>query len=505
MNTVQEQGLVAGASMDALMKALASSAQLTSENSSLPAVLAKSTFAQSGSATTGLTYYDLEAGAKMLYPVLTPLRNEIPRVSGKGGIQANWKAVTGINTSGIRVGVSQGNRGAVMAVSVADYAAAYKGIGIEDNVNFEAQYAGQGFEDIRALAAKVGLQALMLAEEILILGGNGTLALGTTPTPSTTASTTGGTMTATTKVIVCVALTLEGYLNASVTGGIPTEVTRTNADASVDTFGGGSAQKSAGASQATTGTTGSITATVTAVRGAVAYAWYVGASASAATLAQITTVNEAVLTTDTGAGTQTGGDLPSADNSVNNLVFDGLITQAQKAGSGSYYRSLDGATLTADGAGGIVEIDAALKSFWDNYKLTPDTIWISSDLALTISQKILQGNANGAYRIVVNMEQGMMVGGVMVATYLNRFSMAGANVVKIRIHPNMPQGLILFTSNSIPYPVSGVGNVMQIRTRQEYYQIEWPLVTRKYEYGVYADEVLQHYFPPSMGCIANIG
>ena len=155
--------------------------------------------------------------------------------------------------------------------------------------------------------------------------------------------------------------------------------------------------------------------------------------------------------------------------------------------------------------GGIVEIDAALKDRWDKYKLTADTIWISSDLALAISQKILQGNANGAYRIVVNMEQGMMVGGVMVATYLNRFSMAGANVVKIRIHPNMPQGMILMTSNSLPYPVSGVGNVMQIRTRQEYYQIEWPLRTRKYEYGVYADEVLQHYFPPAMSVIANIG
>lgn len=505
MNTVQEQGLVAGASMDALMKALASSAQLTAENSSLPAVLAKSTFAQSGSATTGLTYYDLEPGAKMLYPVLTPLRNEIPRVSGKGGIQANWKAVTGINTSGIRVGVSQGNRGAVMAVSTADYAAAYKGIGIEDNVNFEAQYAGQGFEDIRALAAKVGLQALMLAEEILILGGNGTQALGTTPTPSVSVSATGGTLSAT-QYVNCVALTLEGYINASVAGGIPTEVSRTNADGSVDTFGGGSAAISADATATiSSGTTNSIVCTVAEVRGAVAYAWFWGSSASNGTLGAITTVNTYTIT-GAAAGTQlvTATGL-SSDNSVNNLVFDGLLTQAMKSGSGAYYNSLDGADLTADGAGGIVEIDAALKSFWDNYKLTPDTMWISSDLALTISQKILQGNANGAYRIVVNMEQGMMVGGVMVATYLNRFSMAGANTVKVRIHPNMPQGMILFTSNTIPYPVSGVGNVMQIRTRQEYYQIEWPLVTRKYEYGVYADEVLQHYFPPSMGVLCNIG
>ena len=51
--------------------------------------LEKSTFAQSSSATSGLTFYDLELGAKFLYPVLTPLRNMIPRVSGKGGIQAS--------------------------------------------------------------------------------------------------------------------------------------------------------------------------------------------------------------------------------------------------------------------------------------------------------------------------------------------------------------------------------------------------------------------------------
>lgn len=506
MNTTQlmqnANGLVAGASMDALMKALATADQISMPG--MPEALAKSTFVQSASATSGLTFYDLEAGAKMLYPVLTPLRNEIPRVSGKGGIQANWRAVTGINTNGIRIGVSGGNRGGVMAVSTADYAAAYKGIGIEDSVDFEAQYAGQNFEDIRALAGKVGLEALMLGEELLLLGGNGTLALGTTPTPSTSASTTGGSMTSTTKSVIVVALTLEGYVNASVASGIPTQITRTNADASTDTFGGGSAQKSAAASQATTGTTGSITATVTAVKGAVAYAWYWG-TAGSETLGAITTVNRAVLTTDAGTGAQTAASLPSADNSTNNLVFDGLLTQIAKAGSNSYYRSLDGAALTTDNAGGVIEIDAALKDFWDKYRLSPDTIWVSSQEALTISQKILAGNSNGAFRIVVNMEQGMIAGGVMVATYLNRFSMSGANVLKVRIHPNMPAGTILFTSRSIPYPVSGVGNVMQVRYRQDYYQIEWPLRSRKYEYGVYADEVLQHYFPPSMGVITNIG
>lgn len=511
MNTnviVQEAGLAAGVSLETLTKALREAGQL--ENILLPEghPLRKATFSQSGSATTGLTFYDLEAGAKFLYPVLTPLRNEIPRVSGRGGIQANWKAVTGINTSGIRIGVSAGNRGAVMAVSTADYAAAYKGIGIEDNVDFEAQYAAGDFIDVRALAAKAGLQALMLGEELMILGGNGTVPLGTTPTPSLTQNSTGGGLSDGTVNVECVALTLEGYVNASVTAGIPTSITRTNADASTDTFGGGSAQKSASVSIAVNGggSAQRINATVAAVRGAVAYAWYWGASAAAATLGAITTVNAYTITVAAGTGTQAYSTLPSSDNSTCNLSFDGLLTQAMKSGSNAYYRTLNGAPLTSDSAGGVVEIDVALKSFWDNYRLSPDTIWVSSDQALAISKLILNagGGNTGAYRIVVNMEQGMLAGGVMVATYLNRFSMNGANMLKVRIHPNMPQGMIFFTTNSLPYPVNGVNNVVQVRTRQEYYQIEWPLRTRKYEYGVYADEVLQHYFPPAMGVICCI-
>lgn len=497
-------GLMAGATLDQVHEALTKSPVIADPR--LPDQLAKATFSQSGSATSGLTFYDLETGAKFLYPVLTPLRNEIPRVSGKGGIQANWRAVTGINTSGVRIGVSGGNRGAVMAVSTQDYTAAYKGIGIEDNVDFEAQYAGQGFDDIRAIAAKVGLEALMIGEELLLLGGNGSLALGTTPTPTLSGSTTGGSLSDGAQAVGVVALTLEGFVNASVVGGIPTSITRTNADGSTDTFGGGSAQKSTAATITLSGggSAQSITATVAPVRGAVGYAWFWGANAGAAVLGAVTGSPKVTITA-AATGTQTLASLPASDNSVNALVFDGLITQAMKTGSNAYWVDLGGNGLTADGAGGIVEFDAALKNRWDLYKLSPDTIWVSSAEALKISQLILAGNANGAYRIVFNPEQGAIAGGIMVATYLNRFSMAGAQTLKVRIHPNMPQGTVLMTTNRLPYPLSNVGNVMQVRTRQDYYQIEWPLRTRKYEYGVYADEVLQHYFPPSLALITGIG
>ena len=130
-------------------------------------------------------------------------------------------------------------------------------------------------------------------------------------------------------------------------------------------------------------------------------------------------------------------------------------------------------------------------------------MWVSSQVANNLSAKILAGGTNAAQRFVFDAEQGALGGGVMVRTYLNKFSMAGPKTLDIRVHPNMPAGTILMTSKTLPYPLSNVGNVMQIRTRQDYYQIEWPPRARRYESGVYADEVLQHYFPPSMAVITQ--
>jgi hypothetical protein len=129
---------------------------------------------------------------------------------------------------------------------------------------------------------------------------------------------------------------------------------------------------------------------------------------------------------------------------------------------------------------------------------------VNSQEALNISKKIMQGSSTSAQRFVFDSQRDSLGGGIMVRTYLNRFSMGGAKTLDIRIHPNMPAGMILMTSRTLPYPVSGVANVSQMRCRQDYYQIEWPLRSRRYESGVYADEVLQNYFPPSMAVIANI-
>jgi hypothetical protein len=124
---------------------------------------------------------------------------------------------------------------------------------------------------------------------------------------------------------------------------------------------------------------------------------------------------------------------------------------------------------------------------------------------LNIHKKILQGGTNTATRFVFSADQGAVLGGMMVRSYLNKFSMNGAVEIPIKLHPNMPAGTVLFFSKTLPYPLSNVPNTVQIRSRSEYYQIEWPLRARRYEYGVYADQVLQNYAPFAFGAITNIG
>lgn len=475
-------------------------------------------FTQSGTATGGLTAYDLEGPAKTVYPVLAPLRNRIPRVSGRGGIQANWKAITGINTAMVNAGVSQGNRGGIINTATTDYLAAYRGIGLEDFVNFEAQYAGEGYEDVKARAVEGLLRSLMIGEENIILAGNTSMALGITATPSLVASGSGGSLATGTLSVIAVALGYEAYWNLNGfnngnTGGkqniaaatMASAVTRTNADGTTDTINGGFAQKSAAASVSVTGPTGSVAATVTAKAGAYGYAWFWGAAGSEV-LGAVTNINSVVIAANA-AGTQAASALASSDSSTNPLVYDGLLTQILKSGSGAYVKAMAtgtagvGTPLTSDSAGGIAEFESAFQDYWNLYRLGPSDIYMNATDLLNVNKKIIANGGAPLLRMNIDASGQTISAGVVVGSYLNKIT---NQLLKITVHPNLPQGVVLFYSEAAPYNLSGIQNILQIRTRQEYYQMEWPVRTRKWEYGVYADEVLQNYFPPAFGVIYNV-
>src|SRR5271168_3354006 len=150
--------------------------QELSELTAKTMALFKDATTQGLSTTTGLAYYDLENQAKRLCPVLTPLRNQTPRAKKANGYgtAAHWKIISAINSGSpeVFVGVSEGNRNEVMSTTEADKIATYKGIGMENSVTFEGDYAAEGFDDLRALAQITNLEALMLGEERMIFHGD---------------------------------------------------------------------------------------------------------------------------------------------------------------------------------------------------------------------------------------------------------------------------------------------------------------------------------------------
>jgi hypothetical protein len=477
--------------------------------------LNKTTISQSqiSGVAGNLNAFDLRGPALQLYPVITPLRNRLPRQLSTGGdLATRWKAITGVNTSGFELGVAPGRRSAEMSVTEQDYVASYAGIGLEASIDWEAVWSGGKEFDNKATLVQSLLRAVMIGEENIILNGNASMPFGTVPAPTLSAgANSGGFATSGTTVFVGVtALSARALANTTITGtgsGVTYgNVTRVNIDGTTTQYGAGASAVSALASFTTTAANQQVNASVLAVKGAAGYAWYVGTSSTTAALAAITTVNKATFGA-VGTGTQMSTTGSGAqDGSANALVFDGFITQALKS-SASYFASLDGNTLTADQANGIIEIDTALQWFWDNKRLSPTEIWVNSQEARNINKKIVASGGVPLFRFTLPGGSGSdddkpaLLGGASIAKYWNKFTQ---QFLDIRIHPNLAPGTIFFNSTEIPYPLSGVDNVAFVRCRRDYYQIEWPVVSRQYVYGVYADEVLVCRAPFGLGVIANV-
>jgi hypothetical protein len=474
--------------------------------------------AQNYNQAFGLVWYDLEPVAKLLYPVITPLRNMIPRVGANGGTAVHWKSITGINTNRLSPGVSEGNRTAKTTDTVVSMVANYAGLGFEQDVSFEADYAGMNFDDVKSLAVLNLLRSLMIAEEQVILLGDATFQLNAntaTPTPTVAVSNFAGNLTANSVYYVgCVALTPNGYFNANANG-IQQTSSRTSVSGDSETIKMGAGIPSASNSANCGGNT-SLQLTVTAVKGAAAYAWYASAANAAnannATFIAMTTVPKYIFKGNESNGTQKFGSLDANDSSNDSLIFDGLWAQISGnyggQASNAYYADLGGNNLTipANGTASIAEIDTALKAFWDNYRISPDIIWMSSQEVVNINNKIVAGGGAPLFRFVTDVREGVATAtaGLAIGQYLNKFSMSGGQLVAMRLHPNMPPGSLMFYSTKVPYPLSNVNNLLQMKMRRDYYQIEWPLVKRAYQYGVYEDGLLQNYFPPAYGLITGI-
>lgn len=441
--------------------------------------------------STGLVGYDLEQPAKNLYPVLSPIRNMLPRTkAAKGSTAVNWKAITGLSATGSAF-VGEGARNGEISYTESDLSAAYKTWGRDDSVTREAEQGAQGFEDLRARSARSLLQYVMIEEEDLLVGAlSSSHALGTSPTPTISSANTGGTIGAGTYDVICVVLPFLGYRKATVNA--------VNAAAHA-------AQSVASATTTITGT-GVISGHVTPVNGAAAYAWFIG-TAGNEKCELITTVANFKVTALAGTGQaatavtgNTSGDTNAFDGIIPQIVNgNGHITQLANGTDGT------GTGLTYDNAGGIVEFDAELKYQWDVNRLSPDIIFVNSQEAMNISTKILKSSNNPVYQFIVPQgdAQGELMGSALVTRYLNKFT---GTPVKIQSHPTLTPGTVVFYTQNLPawYVNTNVEGLWDVHVLEDYYELQYAMTTRKWEHGIYARGVLRGYLPAGCSMIQNI-
>ncbi|HLW71581.1 MAG TPA: hypothetical protein VKS22_13275 [Candidatus Binataceae bacterium] len=487
-----------------------------------------------------VVWYNLNPTIMFLYPYLeqVPLiagnaeRGIAPiaRVQSKGGAAAHWKTITSIDPDSVAGGVGRGQRAGAMRMNSNDLFSPFYGMGVEVPVDFETRYeAGQLTPEPLAIASQSGLRALMIKQEKMVIGGNSSLALGISPTPTVTdGASSGGTMSqgGGTLSVICVALTNDGYLRAvpnnPVTSAtvVPGRIVRQNLDGSSIAFGGGSAQPSANATLSLTASHTAL-ASVAPVSGAVAYAWFWG-GVGTETLGAITTIAGIELKANP-TGVQLASSL-TADNSKDGLIPDGLITQmtgstfgavsnsyvkytGNGVGAGGGAGTIGGGNgLTGDNAGGIVEFDALFKDRWENFRLgfKGGYILMNSQEIANITKKILQQAAGSTslFRTSLEYNAQNIVVGRRITAYHNKYTNED---VSIEVHPWVPAGTVMFASSRVPYPMANVTNLLEFEERQGFYQIDWPLSTRQYQSGFYWDGAFKNHFTPAFGMISNLG
>src|SRR6266702_4729086 len=149
------------------------------------------------------------------------------------------------------------------------------------------------------------------------------------------------------------------------------------------------------------------------------------------------------------------------------------------------------------------------QQMWNLYQVSPTILYVNVQELKNITNKVLS-NASGPllrYEVGSDGNPYNLAAAGAVSFYFNPFTLNGGLRIPIRIHPRVPPGTIIGWTENLPiqYQSNEVPNVAEIKTRQDYYQIDWPIITRQRQVGVYAEEVLAVYAPFAMGLITRGG
>lgn len=460
----------------------------------------------SGTGIVGIDLSDLIS----LIPVNTPFRDMLARTKPDMGAKfATWRALVNVNNSQPDPATAFDYAAPVVNVDEMDVTALYGKIGAGYTVTKDAIAQARGYADAKAVAVFNALNQFKISEDKKSIGGQN-FALNTPGTPTVTQSDTGGSIAASTAVNVKVAA-------------------RTGSNY----FWGGSTIASAQGTVTTStvaASTHSATASVAAVRGAVAYDWYVAGfyytttTVNTVTITSIPTANAGTVPNLPGLYATAPTAVPTADGSAKPNDFNGLlatlagdyatggatglVTPGAGTSSGAYFKSLDGAAFTISGAN-VVELDNMNQSIFDTVNLSPDAYMVSSQQATELSSVIMSSAASETFFQPNLAGRSEAVLGAFVGWYVNKA--AGGTPIKIEVMPNLPPGTLIARTDRVPFPNSNITNTLELRAVDEIQDYEYASNRQsgagggpRYDGETYANECLVNKAPVAMGVLQNI-
>ena len=436
--------------------------------------------------STGIYSYDL-SGLISLVPVVTPFRDLCARVkSPDGNPYAVWRSIVNVNSSQPDPSMGFDYAANEVIIDEQDFQARYKPTGYAGIVTQDAYDLAFGYADPYAVQTFQTLNQVLIGDDRKLLGAQ-SFALAAAAAPVLTQHTTGGTIALNTTVYVGVAgRTGSGYY-----------------------YGSGNSQGNSNSGESGSGTsTNSVSATVTSIRGAVAYDWFQSANGTTwyyysttttntVTMTSVISSNNALTSTATCPDMSTSwkgvaSSVPtynaSADNgSANANDYDGFLAsltgdyntsgQWVQPGTGtanpSINTSLDGAGLTLTG-GTITEIEADIfVPLWNQVKCSPTAIMVNAKQAQSIANLILGSSSATTYLMTDASGRTNVTAGGRIGSILN--APAGGVEVPIEVHVSIPPGTIIGRTDRVPFPQANISSVIEYRALRD---------TAQFDYGI---------------------
>lgn len=452
------------------------------------------TFTDAVPSSVGFNVFDLSGPARVTAPFMAPLRERIPRTGGMGPA-ALFKLITGFSGSmtggvgalnpafSLEVPLAGSNieaaRGNAIEYAQADGITRYTFNAIRDAVTFTAFFSGEGFQDLRAMSAALGMQVSLMGEEReILMGRNTVIASVGAATGTARAVVTGGTYG--TEVGI-----------TGVGGGGTNVYAKITAIGPFGETAGGTVSVAVNIAAAAIRV---IDYTWTDVAGALGYNVYVayqdaGGVAPTDYLLDYITANGSQqstgfnqFTVGTAGRRTTTAVMPTSDTGTgSSLNYRGLVQSIEEGPIEGTSITGTSQVLNAEQSGQSMDwLQNILAGMWQTAKADPDDVIMNSREIKNASALILAGQSSN-YRInIAPSEQNGIVAGVLVTSVMNEST---RKMLRLVSHPWLPFGNALILSYGLPFATAfGQTNVMEMKGPQDLMQVQWPLTTLRWEW-----------------------